>query len=229
MLYIEHVVNTATVTQLAMPGTKIAESLRRGQIVQAAYELALHGGLRAITIRDVAARAGMSTGLVLFHFGTKDRVVLALLDFVLANTTTLSVGPEIVRIRDAHARFVALLRQEMRRMSTEPGRNRIFFEFWSEGMWNRAIRARMQRDLDQYRAAFKPIAVGVIDADPRRFAGVDSASLAALAVSFIKGCAVQSMVEPNLDIAGYLRSAETLLGPRAAAPRRARRRAKAGL
>ena len=108
-------------------------------------------------------------------------------------------------------RLVAQLRQEMGRLATEPKRNRLFFEFWTEGMWNRAVRVRMQRELDRYREAFRPMADAVIGADPDRFAGITAADLAAVAVSFIKGCAVQSMVELHLDTAGFLRAAETLL------------------
>lgn len=194
-----------------MPGTKIAESLRREQIIAAAYDLAIRGGLRAVTIRDVARKGEMSTGLVIFHFRTKERLVLALLDMVLGRTTALSVGPDVAAIEDPLDRLVALLRQEMARLSTEPKRNRLFFEFWSEGMWNRAIRVRMQHELDRYREAFRPMAREVIAAEPDRFAGIGADNLAAVAVSFIKGCAVQSMVEPNLDVAGFLRAAETLL------------------
>lgn len=194
-----------------MPGTKIAEALRREQIVAAAYDLATRGGLRAVTIRDVARKGDMSTGLVIFHFGTKDHLVLALLDSVLAKTTALSVGPDIAEIPNPLDRLVALLRQEMARLSTEPKRNRLFFEFWNEGMWNRGVRVRMQRELDRYREAFRPMAEAVIATEPSRFAGVTPADLAAVAVSFIKGCAVQSMVEPDLDVDGFLRAAETLL------------------
>jgi AcrR family transcriptional regulator len=196
-----------------MPGTKIAEDLRREQIIQAAHDLARRGGLRAVTIRDVAEKAEISTGLVIFHFRTKERVVLALLDHVLATTITLRVGPDIARIVDPFDRLLALLRQEMARLSTEPRQNRLFFEFWNAGMWNRPIRVRMQRELDRYRAAFRPMAEEVIASDPARFAGTTAESLAAVAVSFIKGCAVQSMVEPQLDVAGFLRAAEALLAP----------------
>ncbi len=194
-----------------MPGTKLAEAMRREQIVAAAYDLALRGGLRAVTIRDVARKADASAGLVLFHFRTKDRLVLALLDMVLARTTTLAVGPAVAAVPDPLDRLVALLRQEMERLSTEPKRNRLFFEFWNAGLWNRAIRARMQRELDRYREAFRPMAADAIAADPDRFAGIRPKDLAAVAVSFIKGGAVQSMVEPNLDVTGFVRAAETLL------------------
>lgn len=204
-----------------MPGTKIAESLRREQIVTAAYQLASRGGLRTVTIRNVAKKAEMSTGLVVFHFRTKERVLLALLDHVLATTITLRVGADIEAIEDPLERLVALLRQEMARLSTEPRDNRLFFEFWNEGMWNRSVRMRMQRELDRYRAAFRPMAEEVVTSDPERFAGTSAESLAAVAVSFIKGCAVQSMVEPGLDVAAFLRAAEALLIPARSTARRA--------
>src|SRR5262245_41239470 len=194
-----------------MPGTKIAEALRREQIISAAYQLARRGGLRAVTVRDVARKGGMSTGLVLFHFGTKERLILALLDFVVGKTTTLTLGPDVQQITSPLDRLIALLRQEMQRLSTESARNRIFFEFWNESMWNRAMRVRMQRDLDRYRAAFHPLAAEVIGDDPERFAGIQAADLAAVAVSFIKGCAIQSIIEPSLDVRGFLSAPVSLL------------------
>ncbi len=233
-----------------MPGTKVAEELRREQIITAAYQLATRCGLRTLTIRDVAKRADTSTGLVIFHFGTKERLLLALLDHVLATTITLRLGPAIAAIEDPLERLralpdqglatpiplrvvpkwaaisdplerlLALLRHEMARLSTEPMHNRLFFEFWSEGIWNRAVRTRMQRELDRYRAAFRPMTEEVIASDPERFTGMTPESLAAVAVSFIKGCAVQSMIEPNLDVIGFLRAAEALLAPASAGTRR---------
>jgi len=197
-----------------MPGTKFAETIRREQVIFAAYELAAELGLRAVTIRDVAARAGMSPGLVLFHFTSKEQLVLELLDWVLATTTVLRVGPEIEAIAAPLDRFVALLTQELERLSAEPARIRIFFEFWSAGLSDLPIRSRMQPELDRYRVAFLPIASDVIDAEPERFAGATPEALAAVAVSIVKGGAVQSLIEPDLDLSKFLVTTERLLrGP----------------
>jgi AcrR family transcriptional regulator len=196
-----------------VPGTRATEAVRREQIISAAFELAASGGLRAMTVRDVARKAGMSTGLVIFHFGTKDRLVLALLDWVLANTMSLVLGPELRAIADPLDRLTAVVRQEMARLSREPRRNRVFFEFWSEGSWNRPVRTRMQRDLDRYRAAFRPLVDDVLERHPERFSGVDAAGLTTAVVSFIKGCAVQSMIEPRLDVDAFLAAVESLLAP----------------
>lgn len=202
-----------------MPGTKIPEAVRRERIIAAAFAIAAEQGLSAVTIRSVAECADTSAGLVIFYFETKDELVLALLDWVLATTTALAVGPDILAIADPLDRLVGLLRQEMRRLSSEPQRIRVFFEFWSAGIWSRPIRARMQAELDRYRHAFRPMAAAVISANRERFRGVTVDALCALAVSFIKGCAVQSMIEPTLDVAEFLRATEALLGR----PRPARR------
>ncbi len=196
-----------------MPGTKAAEEARRAQIVAAAYAVAAKRGLGAVTVREVAKKAGVSVGLVIFHFRTKDRVVLALLDWVVANTVSLSVGPDIAELPDALDRLMAMLRQEMLRLVSEPSRNRLFFEFWSEGIWDRAVRVRMQRDLDRYREAIRPFVEGAIVAYPERFAGADAAGLTTAFVSFLKGCAVQSTIEPNLDVDALSHATETLLLP----------------
>lgn len=195
-----------------MPGTKANEEVRREQIRAAAYDLAAESGLRAITIRDVAERAGLSPGLVLFHFGSKEHLVLEVLGWVLETTTALRIGPEIAPIEAPGERLLALLRQEMARLTAEPLRIRLFFEFWSAGLWDPAIGVRMKQELDRYREAFRPMTAAVVAADPARFPGVTAEGLAAVAVSFIKGCAVQSLIEPELDIAEFLAAAEGLLG-----------------
>ena len=194
-----------------MPGSKLTETIRREQVIAAAYELAIAGGLGAITIRDVAARAGMSSGLVLFHFSSKEQLVLELLDWVLATTTTLRVGPRLLSIAAPLDRLSALLTQEVMRLAAEPERVRVFFAFWSAGLWNEDIRERMQPELDRYRAAFHPIAADVIAAEPERFATATPDALAAIAVSFVKGCAVQSLIDKTLNIDDFLATAERLL------------------
>jgi TetR/AcrR family transcriptional repressor of bet genes len=70
----------------------------------------------------------------------------------------------------------------------------------------------MREEFARYRAAFRPLAAAVLRADPERFAGVTPDGLAAVAVSFIKGCAVQSMIDPeHFDIGQYLAAAEGLM------------------
>jgi TetR/AcrR family transcriptional regulator, transcriptional repressor of bet genes len=196
-----------------MPGRHASESVRRSQIILAASHVAAARGLNGLTVRRVAASAGVSAGLVLFHFKTKDQLVMALLDWLLETTTVLHVTPEIERIRSPLDRLLALLRQEMDRLSSEPRRIRLFFDFWARGIRHAPIRSRMRRELARYRNAFRPMAEEVLRAEPRRFPGVTADGLAAVAVSFIKGCAVQSMIDPRrFDIEEYLAATQGLVG-----------------
>jgi len=196
-----------------MPGRKASEKTRRDQIIKAAYEIAARRGLDGLTVRQVAAKAGLSSGLVLFHFKSKERLIIALLDWVLETTTVLRISPEIRRFPAPLARLLALLRQEMNRLSSEPQRIRVFFEFWAMSTRHAGVAAKMRAELARYREAFRPMADEALIAEPERFPGVTPDGLAAVAVSFIKGCAVQSMIDPEqFDIAEYLVAAEGLLG-----------------
>lgn len=196
-----------------MPGRKASEDARRQQIIHAAFDVASRKGLAALTVRLVAAKAGLSTGLVLFHYKTKEQLVIALLDYVLATTTVLRLTDDIAQISSPLDRLLALLAREMDRLSQEPRRIRLFFDFWAKGFTHPRIKRRMQAELDRYREAFRPIAEEVLAAEPERFADVSAEGLAAMAVSFVKGCAVQSMIDPkNFNIDDYLAATKGLVG-----------------
>ena len=195
-----------------MPGQKASEGARQTQILKAAYEVASRRGLDALTVRLVGQRAKLSTGLVLFHFKSKEQLIIHLLDYVLETTTVLHLTPDITNIPLPHDRLLALLHREMNRLASEPRRIRLFFDFWAKGFTHALIRTKMQAELDRYREAFRPIAHDVLRAEPERFAGVTPEGLAAVAVSFIKGCAVQAMIDPeNFDIEEYLEATNGLL------------------
>ncbi len=196
-----------------MPGRHASETVRRVQIIKAAYDVAGARGLDGLTVRRVALKARVSTGLVIFHFRTKGELVLALLDWLLETTTVLHVTEDIASISLPLDRLLALLQKEMDRLASEPKRIRLFFDFWAKGIRHEAIRSKIRRELARYREAFRPVAEEVLRAEPDRFAHVRAEGLAAVAVSFIKGCAVQSMIDPSrFDIGEYLAAMQGLVG-----------------
>jgi TetR/AcrR family transcriptional repressor of bet genes len=196
-----------------MPGTKLPEEVRREQILQAAYEIASKRGLAAITIRGVARRADASSGLVSFHFESREGLGADLLDWVLSTTAILTIGLEVQKIEDPLERLMGVLRQEMLRLAGDPARMRVISEFWISGIRDKQVKLRMQRALDRYRHAFLPLAKEAIEAEPGRFEGITADSLATVAVGFIKGCAVQAMVDPRLKVEEFTRVAGQLLVP----------------
>jgi TetR/AcrR family transcriptional repressor of bet genes len=195
-----------------MPGRRAGEDERKAQILEAAYKVGSQRGLDRLTIRLVAAEAGLSNGLVHFHFKSKEVLLVALLDWVLATTTALHVSEEIARIPSPLDRLLALLRQEMDRLTRDRRRIHLFFDFWLMGIRHPKIRRRMRAELDRYREAFRPMAQEVLAAEPERFTGVTPEGLAAVSVGFIKGCAVQSVIDPeHFDVAEFLAAANGLM------------------
>lgn len=196
-----------------MPGQKATEATRREQILNAAYEVALHRGIDGLTVRAVAARAQLSHGLVLFHFKRKDQLGLALLDRVLATTLSLRILDDIGAIPNPRERLQALFRHELHRLSEEPRRIRLLLEYWARGGHNAVIRGKMSAGLDRYRAAFRSIAEEVLPAEPGRLGKSTPAALAAVAVSLILGYSVQAMIDPDhFEVGDYLAAVQGILG-----------------
>jgi TetR/AcrR family transcriptional regulator, transcriptional repressor of bet genes len=202
-----------------MPGQKASETMRQEQILKAAHDVALRRGIEGLTVRAVAARAQLSHGLVLFHFKRKDQLVSALLDRVLATTLSLRFADAIARIPDPRQRLRALLQQEVDRLARDTRQVRLFLEYWALGTRSTAIRKKISTELESYRAAFRAFTEDVVRAEPARFDGVTPEGLAAVAVSFINGCAVQAMIDPDgFDVGEYLAAVQGMLGqlPKAA-------------
>ena len=195
-----------------MPGRKAPEGARRDQILQAAYDVALQTGIDGVTVRAVAAEAGLSHGLVLFHFGRKDQLVASLLDRILATATILRLSNDAARHAQAPDRLPVLLRQEMEQFVGAPHDLRLFFEYWALGVREPAIRAKIGTALERYREAFRTLADDALRAEPPRRADVTPDGFAAVAVSLLSGGAVQAMADPEaFDMDSYLIAVRTVL------------------
>ncbi|HST63538.1 MAG TPA: hypothetical protein VLK84_32805, partial [Longimicrobium sp.] len=67
-------------------------------------------------------------------------------------------------------------------------------------------------ELDRYRTAFRAIMAELLLAEPAAFPGATANGLAAVAVSWIQGCAVQAMIDPDFDAEEYLASVGSMVG-----------------
>jgi AcrR family transcriptional regulator len=189
------------------------EEARREQILQAAFDVAGRAGIGGLTVRAVAAEAGVSHALVLFHFGRKERLVHGLLDWVIGGTAVLHISEDIARFPHARDRLHALLQQEMSRLSHQPRHTRLFLEFWAMGARDEEIGTQISAELERYRSAFRAIMEELLRSEPAAFAGVTADGLAAVAVSWIHGCAVQAMIDPHhFDTDEYLTAVRGMIG-----------------
>lgn len=196
-----------------MARKRVPEDVRREQILTAAADVACRDGISGVTVRAVAAEAGVSHALVLFHFGRKERLIYELLEWVIAQTAVLHVSEDIARFPHARDRLYALLQQEMTRQARQPAYTRLFLEYWALGAGDEPIRTRISAELERYRAAFEEIMQQLVLAEPATFAQASPRALAAVAVSWISGCAVQAMIDPaRFDTDEYLAAVHGMIG-----------------
>jgi AcrR family transcriptional regulator len=195
-----------------MPGERASEDVRRGQILRASFEVAAREGVGGLTLRAVAAEAKLSHSLVVFYFQRKERLVLELLEWLIASTA-MRVPDEIARIPCAVDRLHALLEHELARVASQPKHTRLFFEYWARGTQDRVVGDRISAELERRRGEFRAIMQELLRADPAAFPGATADGMAAVAVSWLHGCAVQGMVAPGrFDVDDYLASVRGFTG-----------------
>jgi TetR/AcrR family transcriptional repressor of bet genes len=193
--------------------TREPVDVRRGAMLQAAFEVACRDGIGGLTVRAVAAQAAVSHGLVFHYFGRRDTLVYELLEWVIARTAVLHVSEDIARFPHARDRLHALLQQEMARQARQPEHTRLFLEFWALGARDETIRVRISAELERYRRAFEDIMDELLVSEPMAFTGATAAGMAALAVSWINGCAVQAMIDPfHFSTDEYLAAVRGMIG-----------------
>lgn len=199
-----------------MPGRKAPQTSRRNVIIAAAYRVAVRRRLAGLTIRDVARQAKLSSGLVLFHFKTKDALLSALLDWLLHDSEVLRPSTAPANARDDAASFCRLVTDEAFRLSHDRKRMELLFDFWIAGTRASPLRSQMRLALVRYRGEFHRRAEKLMQDSP--FAA--PSGLAGAAVSLIHGCAIQSLIDPDaFDLDATLAAVRALVGrQRAPAP-----------
>ncbi len=66
----------------ASPPRKASRDVRRQQLIEATLAVLAARGYAALTVADVAKQAGLSPGIVIFHFRTKDHLLAETLRFL---------------------------------------------------------------------------------------------------------------------------------------------------
>lgn len=210
-----------------MPGVKAPEEQRKEQILRAALAVATRQRLEGLSTRAVSTEAGLSHGLVFFHFKTKDALLVALLESLLEEMAIPRLDEDLQKIASPSERLLEVLRREISRLLDERAKVELFFDYWVMGTRHPAIRQRMRAALERYRALLRAIAEDVVREAPERLAAVSADGLAAVAVGFIEGCAVQAVIDPHrFDLEEFMTTARALLAQLGVPDRR--QRSKAG-
>lgn len=194
-----------------MPGARAPEAERRRQIVDAALVVAARDRLDGLTVRNVAAQAGLSPGLVFHHLGDKRHLLLAVLDRVLTAVVPSVPDDDGTPARD---RLLAHVHDELRNLPAQRDLVELFLDFWVVGTREPEVRGRIATALLAYRQALHPLAASAIAEEPERFTGVEADRLASVVVAFVHGLAVQAVLDAGAsDPDATMAALEALIPP----------------
>lgn len=114
------------------PPRKLSREARRSQLIEATLETLATRGYARTTLTEVANLAGLSHGLVNFHFQTKERLLAETMMFLAEEyrlnwTQALEKAPP-----DAASQLDALIRADFNPAVCTPSRLSAWCSFWGE-------------------------------------------------------------------------------------------------
>jgi AcrR family transcriptional regulator len=178
-----------------MPGRKAPGRERREQILNAAMSVANARRLSGLTIREVASAAGLSPGLVLFHFRSREGLIQAMLNWLIHQNSILQ--PNAARRARNGDSLAAMIRDECIRLASTRQRTELLFDYWVTGTRHPELRQVMRAAVRRYRQEFRVMASAALRSRKPSLPGISADAVSAAAVSFIHGCAMQAVIDPN--------------------------------
>lgn len=124
------------------PPRTLSRNTRRAQLIEATIESLAERGFSRTTVTDVAARAGISHGLVLFHFQSKENLLAETLDY-LADEYRVNWQAALSAAAEApEDQILALIRADFAEAICTPARLSAWCSFWGESQSRPLYQAR---------------------------------------------------------------------------------------
>jgi AcrR family transcriptional regulator len=125
--------------------TRIAPDERRRQIVEATHTVTLAKGLQELRIADVADELAVSTGLIHYHFATKDELIEAMLG-EMAEREIAGVRRVIERLGSPEERLARIIDVYLPSSRRDPSWV-LWIDVWGEALRDANLR-RISEELD---------------------------------------------------------------------------------
>jgi AcrR family transcriptional regulator len=129
----------------------------RALLLEAAARVYARRGFDSATLAEVAEEAGFTKGAVYDHFGSKENLLVALLDEHMA----LQIAEQLALFDPAKAtdeRPRAGADRWMRDLREDPDAFRLFVELWVHAQRDERLRRRLVSGMDTLRATFRGFA-----------------------------------------------------------------------
>lgn len=125
----------------------------RARLLEAAAKVYAAHGFAGATLDDVAEEAGLTKGALYGHFGSKDKLLVALMEEYLAAEIAAQVSL-FDRDETTWKRPLAGSDQWMRELDAAPQAFRLLVEFWVASGRDAELRERFAAGLEALRATF---------------------------------------------------------------------------
>ncbi|MFY1621130.1 TetR/AcrR family transcriptional regulator [Micromonospora sp. WMMD736] len=164
---------------------------RRIDMLRAAAELISERGFAATRVADVANRAGVSAPLVIYYFGTRERLLVDALQF--SENSFNEVAERILAdISKPHDRISWLIKWGCwpPSIEEEPGYWGLWFDLWTQAFRHDEVKlGRAQID-----ARWRGVITAAVE-QPAQEAGVDARTFALEFAALLDGLVVQVALE----------------------------------
>ncbi|MFT4470174.1 TetR/AcrR family transcriptional regulator [Arthrobacter sulfonylureivorans] len=169
-----------------------APAERAAELAQAARTIALEQGLAAITLRNVARRAGVASGLVAHYYPTVDALVAETFSSIVAAETeeVAALLAELPTPRQGLSLLLDTLLDDRRLDVTA-----VWVEAWSLGRRNETLAVSVRDQMDAWQSVIKDLVTAGIAAG--EFSTPDAESVAWQILGMIDGLNAQALVRWN--------------------------------
>jgi AcrR family transcriptional regulator len=183
--------------------------IRRAEIVTATISCLARDGYAGLTMKRVAAEAGVSPGILHYYFPDK-RAILAAAAAAVTGDLERRVAAAARGARDAPDRLRALIRTCLEVAIREREVWRVFIEFWGEALHDRDLAALNARS---YARARRLLAAGLAPGFAAgTFRGPDVEAASVVVLALLDGLSLQLAFDRGLmPVARAARLAEAAL------------------
>jgi len=173
---------------------KLLAPQRREQIIEALFDCLADKGHESITVKDIASRANLHYGVIHYYFKSKEDIVSAMADSIIAKYEQLLVD-RIQPIPSASEKLRVAIDFLVEEFIFNRRLNRVFYNLVQMAYERKAIRAALQKQLRAYRGHISEvISEGIEDGE---FVRRDTAQTASLMVALVEGMALQWVINPK--------------------------------
>lgn len=165
------------------------------RLLLAAKSVVVAGGFEALTLSAVAREAGENTALISYYFRNKAGLVAALLDSVIHDEYIASQNRMVEWVPSELAERLTV---EMRALGEAREDFRVFFELLPHVVSDDVLRRRMSRLYTWYWSV--KLEWLAVDHPTAALEDRDLRGLAQLLSAIVDGLAVQSAIDPDLDL-----------------------------